>query len=324
VYHRAAAGRAWWRSLVELVLVVVLWFVAVTIVVAIAMASAQVKKLEELDNSSNLLLLLAMMAMLVPACLLAARIVGRKPGMLSSVIGRLRKRWLVRCLLLAVVANVVWIAALVLLNAVLGHHGTSHASAQAAATNDTEGLGQFLVFVVLLVPIQAAGEEYFFRGTLMQVIGRFFRPWPIAAVVSTIAFTAAHGTLSVASTQIVAMGGVLAWLTVRTGGLEVGIGHHVVNNLIVFVVRALADGGDSIDSKHLNEGATWSGVIGQALGLAVYAALVLRSWKKSPERVATRADQVEQHAPERGTGVEHADHGGDAQALAPQQQEPRG
>lgn len=27
-YHRAAVGRAWWRSLVELVLVGVLWFVA--------------------------------------------------------------------------------------------------------------------------------------------------------------------------------------------------------------------------------------------------------------------------------------------------------
>lgn len=158
----------------------------------------------------------------------------------------------------------------------------------------------------------------------MQVVGRFARPWPVAAVVSTIAFTAAHGTLSTASVEIVAMGGVLAWLTVRTGGLEAAVGHHVINNLIVFVIRALTHGGESIDSKHLNEGATWSAVIGQSIGLAVYALLVLRSWKKSPERAAAVADQVEQHAAKRGVSVEHADHGSDAKALPPEQQEPRG
>ena len=331
-YHRAAAGRAWWRTLVELLLVAVLWFIASVVLITIAIATAQVKKLDELDNTSSLFVALSTMALFLPATLLAARITGRKAGMLSSVVGRLRWRWLLRCLGFALVANVVWVGAFVVLTAILGDHEAAHEGTKAVATStgDDGNLVQFLVLVFLLVPVQAAGEEYLFRGTLIQAVGRFIGTWPAAAIVSTVGFTAAHGALSTASVEIIAMGLVLSWLTVRTGGLEAAIGNHVVNNLLVFSMRALSHGGESIDSKHLNDGATWGAIIGQTIGLAVYATLVVRSWKKQPATLSSTqsapavADQIEQHAAERRVSVEHADHGGDAEALAPEQQEPRG
>lgn len=285
------------------------------------------KKLDQLESSSRLHVTLAMLAMFVPATLLAAKIMGRKAGMLSSVAGHLRKRWLVRCVVLALVANLVWIILFAVSSAVFHDHTAAHAGTKAAASTSGESLGPFLAFLVLLVPIQAAGEEYLFRGTLMQLGGRFVRPWPVAVVISAVAFTAAHGALSPASATLFAMGLVLAWLTVRTGGLEAGIGQHVANNVIIFVARALANGGESIDTNHLNDNATWRGVALQIATLAFYAYLVVRSYKRRPELAQSLPpgpDEIEQHAPERRARVEHADHGGDAEALPPQQEQPRG
>ena len=96
-----------------------------------------------------------------------------------------------------------------------------------------------LVIVLVMTPFQAAGEEYFFRGWVMQNIGAWFaRPivgLVVSVAVSTVAFAAAHGSpdpwilgsigcLAVAS-------GIAAY---RTGGLEAGIAMHAVNNLLAF------------------------------------------------------------------------------------------
>jgi membrane protease YdiL (CAAX protease family) len=335
-YHRAAIGRAWWRSPLELVLVVVLWFVAASIVAGVAMAAAGAKNIDELDNLSTLFLALTTMATLVPATMLAARIVGRKPGLLSSTLGRLRKSWLVRCVATAIVVNLVWLGVYIVIGLIVDDHAASSTSADTASTATRGGsntLLQSLGIIALTVPLQAAGEEYFFRGTVMQLVGRFAKPWWIAGAISAVSFTAVHGALNTASTALFAMGAVFAWLTVRTGGLEAAIAQHVVNNLLVFTLLMLAGGGGhEIQVNHINEGATWGAVASQTATLVVYSALIAWQFKRrqlpaqasSAQRAAAVADQIEENAAERRVSVQHPDHGGDAEALPPEQQKPRG
>lgn len=334
-YHRAAIGRAWWRSVVELLLVVALWFVGASIVAGVAMARAGAKNIDQLDNTSTLFLALTTMATLVPATMLAARIVGRRAGLLSSIIGKLRKRWLVRCVAISIVVNLLWLAIYVVIGLLVGDHEGASTSVKAASAapapsggTDHNAVLQFLGLIALTVPIQAAGEEYFFRGTVMQFIGRFVKPWWVAGAVSAIAFTAVHGAPTEASVALFAMGITFAWLTIRTGGLEAAIAQHVVNNVVVFTLLGLSGGGgDQIQAQHLNEGATWGAVASQTATLLVYALLVARSFKRLPESAksaAAVADKVEQDAAERGVSVQHSDHGGDAEALPPEQEKPRG
>ena len=96
---------------------------------------------------------------------------------------------------------------------------------------------------LLLVPLQAAAEEYVFRGWLLQAVGAYLRtPW-VAIAFQAVLFAAAHGW----GTRLGLPGPgrhgrALGWLTVRTGGLEAAIALHVVNNLVAFTVAAAFGG----------------------------------------------------------------------------------
>ena len=95
--------------------------------------------------------------------------------------------------------------------------------------------------VLLLIPIQAAGEELFFRGYLMQAIGRL-RAHPVLLVLASgVLFMLPHlsnpemsgalgGPIPMALNYFL-MGIGLGWLSLRDNGIERAIGIHVVNNL---------------------------------------------------------------------------------------------
>jgi hypothetical protein len=107
--------------------------------------------------------------------------------------------------------------------------------------------GLLLVIVLFLTPLQAAGEEYLFRGWIMQNVGSWFRHPVVGLVVglavSAVAFSAAHGSPDVwilADLGVFALtAGILTW---RTGGLEAGIAIHAVNNIGVFFTVILVGG----------------------------------------------------------------------------------
>ena len=51
-----------------------------------------------------------------------------------------------------------------------------------------------MIAVTLLTStFQAAGEEYFFRGYLLQAVGALVRSSVVAVLVTTVLFTMAHG-----------------------------------------------------------------------------------------------------------------------------------
>src|SRR5690606_29784450 len=118
----------------------------------------------------------------------AALVQRRRPGTLSSVAGRLRWPWLLICLAVALLSMVLAQIAQVVLMVVTGEQ-----------TDDIfgwAGWDRFLpavVVILLLVPFQAATEEYLFRGWLLQAFGAHLRsPW-WGIVISSVLFASLHG-----------------------------------------------------------------------------------------------------------------------------------
>jgi membrane protease YdiL (CAAX protease family) len=105
--------------------------------------------------------------------------------------------------------------------------------------------------VLLLIPIQAAGEELFFRGYLLQAIARL-RAHPILLVfASGILFMLPHlsnpemsnalgGQIPMALNYFL-MGVGLAWVSLRDNGIERAIGIHVVNNVYAGIAVGYAN-----------------------------------------------------------------------------------
>ena len=99
----------------------------------------------------------------------------------------------------------------------------------------------YVVIIVLVGPLQAAGEEYFFRGYLQQLIGAVLTQKWIVVAVSALLFTTTHGTqnLPLLLDRFV-FGALLGALVVMTGGLEAAIAMHAVNNIFAFGYPALS------------------------------------------------------------------------------------
>ena len=176
-------------------------------------------------------------ALAIPATVLVARALHAMPaGWVASVAGRIRWRWLFTCLGLAFVA----LAITVMVASLLPDQGT--VEMDGSVNPWTETLRDFVLVVVLLTPLQAAGEEYVFRGYLTQALGglagRLGRRvgLAVAVVVPALLFALAHGLgqdFPIFFDRF-AFGLVAGLLVVLTGGLEASIAMHVLNNLLSF------------------------------------------------------------------------------------------
>ena len=96
---------------------------------------------------------------------------------------------------------------------------------------------QFILWVAPALAIQTFTEEFVFRGVITQGLVRAIkRPWA-ACLVSGLIFGAAHipngGPSAVSATVL---GVVLAYMAIETGGLALGWGLHLVNNLFAGIV----------------------------------------------------------------------------------------
>lgn len=97
-----------------------------------------------------------------------------------------------------------------------------------------------LIIAVLMVPLQTTAEEFFFRGYLMQGFGLWARNRWVPLIVTSILFGLLHGS----NPEVAKMGSALILVYITTGfflailtlmdeGLELSIGFHAANNLIV-------------------------------------------------------------------------------------------
>ncbi|MFZ2504577.1 MAG: CPBP family intramembrane glutamic endopeptidase [Nocardioides sp.] len=156
---------------------------------------------------------------------------GLKPRWVSSVGPRLRWRYLAACAVAAVATMLVVVALSLLLP------GADPNGAVGGSVNRfTEQSRSYLLIIALLTPLQAAGEEYVYRGYLTQAfggaIGGNVGRW-LAVIGPALVFAFAHGSQDLPIfLDRFAFGLVAGVLVVRTGGLEAGIAMHVINNWV--------------------------------------------------------------------------------------------
>jgi len=168
------------------------------------------------------------LATLIPiAWGLMAAVHHMRPQWLSSVQPRIRWRYLFACLAIAAVV----LNGVMLLSTTVG---------KDLSYQPQSGFWGFLVVILLTSPIQAAAEEIFFRGYLLQALGSLVaRPW-FGIVVSSLVFALLHGTQNLPLfADRLAFGLLAALLVWRTGGLEAGIAAHVINNVFAYLVAGL-------------------------------------------------------------------------------------
>ena len=277
-YHRLArtAAHRWWRPWVALLTATVTWLV-LTILVVAGMAVAEIIAGQEptgdgsgLGDRVALAGGLASIAVLLPITLLVARWIQRRPaGTLHSVTGRVRWGLLGRFLLPALAVPVLVMGGgLLLLTVTGGDTGMAEVNWPGWAS-----LMLSVAMLLVLVPVQAAAEEYAFRGLFLQALGSILRrPW-IPITVQAVAFAALHGWGTPwGFADLVLFGLVAGYLTVRTGGLEAAVAVHVMNNLLAFVL--LAATGD-LNTPETAADMPWQMVAVDAPVLIAYAAVVL-------------------------------------------------
>jgi membrane protease YdiL (CAAX protease family) len=210
------------------------------------------------------------LAVLIPAAILGL-LAGHqiRPGFLHSVVGRFRWRFLGLCLLLE---GAVWLVTVPLTAVAAAGSDVLPTPSAGGSLSFVEWL-PFALVILLTTPLQAAGEEYGFRGYGMQALGSWVRnPW-FAIAVTSVLFALAHGGQSLPLfLDRLAFGVVAGLLTVRTGGLEAAIAFHVVNNMVILL---LASAADQLEPSLTVSEAPWGVVVVDVLGMALYAVLAL-------------------------------------------------
>jgi membrane protease YdiL (CAAX protease family) len=224
------------------------------------------------------------LACAIPVTWLLTRVLhGLRPGWLASVLPRIRWGWLVVCFGLSIVGLV----ATLLVSAVVPAQGDG-AELSGHLNHFTSTTRDFLLVVLLLTPLQAAGEEYAFRGYLTQAFGGLFgRRWA-AVVFPALLFALAHGlgqSVPIFFDRF-AFGLVAGLLVVLTGGLEAGIAMHVLNNWLAFGL-ALAYG-DMASTLNPTGGTWWSIPVTLTQSL-VYLGLVLLVARRRGVRTTTES-----------------------------------
>lgn len=97
------------------------------------------------------------------------------------------------------------------------------------------------VISLLLLPFQTAFEEIMFRGYLMQGFALFFKSRWISFIIVAILFGLMHGAnpevknfgAEIALPQYIVMGLILGFIALKDEGLELAIGLHAANNILM-------------------------------------------------------------------------------------------
>lgn len=281
-------GRFGWLG--ELSLVLLLVVVGIVVVSGIGAVLAEVldagpasadSEVFFEDPVADMALQLVGIAIGIPIVLWGARYLGKRPaGTVSSVVGRLRWKWLGLCAAVAFPLIIVQFGIMIA--------WTWGEESAEPAGGGWPGWTSFLVSLAVLgalVPFQAAAEEYVFRGWLVQVIGRAVRsPWP-AVVLASLLFALAHGFGELSGFVLLLYSALWwGWLVIRTGGLEAVITLHAANNLLAF---GLAAGFDELASTETAADAPWQAMVVEFVFAPLYCLVV--AWmakRRGVERVS--------------------------------------
>lgn len=262
-YHRLALMHPrprWWRPLLTVVFSGLAYAVLGAAVVVLGLiltyfrpqldpAMTQWSETEtyDLDTPLGLVLGCVMIALMIPAVAIGLRLAEKRSlGRLSSIAGRLRVGLLLPMLGLAVLVFVPYAA----IDAVVQWRQGS------LDVTLTRPAMLMIALALLLVPFQAAAEEYVFRGLPQQVLGAWLRSpwWGILVPIPFFVLGHTYDLYGQVNIGLFALAmGILVW---RTGGLEAAIALHVVNNLVVVTGDAI--GYSEAISHEVSAAAFWS------------------------------------------------------------------
>ncbi|MCC5579888.1 CPBP family intramembrane metalloprotease, partial [Microtetraspora sp. AC03309] len=275
-YDRLArtALHRWWRPIVGTLAIVAgylvvsvvagiaAWLVSILAGVPMVLQGTQIFADPLLTLGFNL----GLIALAIPLVAGAAWAVQRRrPGTLSSVAGRLRWRWLLSCVPIALVA------------VILGELAQQLTFLATGVSTGFMWVGwdRFLaplIVILVLVPFQAAAEEYVFRGWILQAFGAYLRNPVPGIVIGAVAFASLHGYTDWGIAYVFGFGVLMGWLAIRTGGLEAPIALHSVNNVFAFGMTAAAGGLQNA----LQQGSVpWQSIVGTVVQFAVFTVAVV-------------------------------------------------
>lgn len=240
-YHRLAhlnpATARWWRPLLVVLLTGASTFAGFVVVLVGMMlvglapgVPAPTEMLDDPRNPTDMVIGLGIIAVALPATVLAFRWAGGRrgstAGTLHSVAGRFRWGMFGRAALVVVpIITVVNVALTVLFPA--PDFSVPVFGSQLVAV---------YVAVVLLTPVQCAAEEYLFRGLPAQVFGTWLRSPLWGIVLPVPLFMAGHGYDWSGQVDVAVFALCMGFLTWKTGGLELPILVHTANNLSLFLM----------------------------------------------------------------------------------------
>jgi membrane protease YdiL (CAAX protease family) len=270
---------AWWKPLLGVLFAVVVFFavqIALTVVLVIgAVVDGGSKPFSDrmtdaFDLSKvtpwNMLYLNLSLASLVLVAWLVVRVVHRlRPRWLASVLPGMRWTFFFACVGLAVIA----LGASIVVGMLLPHDANDFSGTPHMPT------GQLLATAVVILfttPLQAMGEEYGFRGYLMQAAGSFVDgvaeslglsrraasivSCTVALLVTSGLFALAHGVQNFPLFfDRFAFGLIAGLIVILVGGLEAGIALHILNNLLAFGVAIALNQLDS--TLNVSEASWW-------------------------------------------------------------------
>ncbi|MGN6130298.1 MAG: lysostaphin resistance A-like protein [Nocardioidaceae bacterium] len=282
-----------WRPIVGIVVLFVCFFVVAPLVLlpvlAIGVAVGggpfwqkfqSAATFQTVDPSALLYLNLVLGSMIFVTWFIIRVFHRMRPRWLMSVMPGIRWRFFFACLGIAVVALVAQV--------LVGH------LLPADAQSDTGGkLNHFTasslavgLIVLFTTPFQAAGEEYVFRGYLMQAIGALFRFKWVAIIVTATIFALMHGVQNFPLFFDRFMFGLIAgWAVTITGGLEAGIALHILNNFLAFGVAVAF--GDLTQTLTVSQ-VSWWNIVLTLTQSGVYLGLVVLLARKMNVQTMTR------------------------------------
>ncbi|WP_047871234.1 CPBP family intramembrane glutamic endopeptidase [Nocardiopsis sp. RV163] len=275
-YHRVLAGdeRRVGRGLLAIALLVAgLFASSLVLAVAAAFADSLMGRTNPTFGGTDYTPLflaanLASIALLIPWSMMVQRwLYGVRGPSLHSVLSRFRFDLLGRAIL--------YIGPLWLLLSLVGPAVMPFREVQWS----TATLLAFFVINLLLTPLQAAGEEYGFRGLVFRVAASWGRGPRTAlflgVLVSSLVFTAVH----ISSDPWFNLWGLtisasLAVITWRTGGIEIAVAIHALHNTLASLVLMVlhADPNAALDRSAGNVSAVLVTVL--CVGVVAVAAVV--------------------------------------------------
>ncbi len=234
-FPRTFENYKWYKPLITIVLVAILYIVFETILTLVFQAVYGTNVLNSIAmggyetlNTSDVSIYYSYLSlvMFAPAIYIASKIVRDRPfSSYSSSRGGWNWKLYLKCLSIPFAIYLVFY----LISILMGNESGGHSQVSLIA----------MIISLILIPAQCIVEEHVFRGILMQTLGAWLKNPLLAIIIQAIIFGLVHsynaiGMISIGISGIVY--GLLAW---RTNGLEASSAIHSINNLMSFFPVAL-------------------------------------------------------------------------------------